>query len=150
MQPHDGVLHVIPVPSAIGYSLVNALVDEIAALDAGESLPPAARLRGDDVVLPALSPIPAVFPGDTVWWHGDLLHSVADATNRDRWGNVLYVPCSPRCPRNDAYAATMLERFVAGSSPIDFPQEDFEVDFVGRATPEDLNATGRDQFGVEH
>jgi hypothetical protein len=94
----------------------------------------------------ALVPIPSVEPGDTVWWHGDLYHSVGAATNEARWGNVMYIGSAPRCDRNDAYAATTFARFVEGRSPVDFPVDDYEVDFSGRATPDDLDAVGRDQF----
>ena len=50
--------------------------------------------------------------------------------------------------RNDIYRATLLDRFVRGVSPVDFPADDFEVDFVGRATVDDLNDIGRAQFGL--
>jgi hypothetical protein len=93
-------------------------------------------------------PIPAVAPGDTVWWHGDLYHSVGDAANDSRWGNVMYIGAAPRCPRNDAYRVSLLDRFERGASPVDFPSDDFEVDFAGRATVADLNAIGRAQFGL--
>ena len=93
-------------------------------------------------------PIPAVGPGDTVWWHGDLYHSVADAANDTRWGNVMYIGAAPRCPRNDLYRADMFDRFARGASPLDFPAEDFEVEFEGRATPDDLTPLGREQFGL--
>ena len=93
-------------------------------------------------------PIPPVAPGDTVWWHGDLYHSVGDAANDSRWGNVMYIGAAPRCPRNDVYTSTMFDRFVRGASPVDFPSDDFEVDFNGRATIDDLNETGRAQFGL--
>jgi hypothetical protein len=62
---------------------------------------------------------------------------------------VMYIGCSPRCARNERYAASMLDRFDRGASPLDFPEEDFEVDFVGRATRDDLNPRGRQQFGLD-
>ena len=58
----------------------------------------------------------------------------------------MYVGVSPRCDRNDAYST--YDEFVDGRSPADFPAEDFEVAFAGRATPADLNDRGRRQFGV--
>ena len=61
-----------------------------------------------------------------------------DAANDSRWGNVMYIGAAPRCPRNDVYAETTFARFVAARSPVDFPADDFEVDFVGRATADDL------------
>ena len=147
MHPHDGVLHVIPVPSAAAYMLMRGIAGELGLLG-GEPEPAPRRFRADDVLMPAMVPIPPVRPGDTVWWHGDLIHSVAPAANDTRWGNVMYIAAAPSCPRNDAYAATILERFVAGRSPVDFPDEDFEVDFVGRPDISDLGAIGRAQVGL--
>jgi Gig2-like len=147
MRPEDGVLRILPIPTAAAYMLLRGIAGELGLLG-GAPEPAPARFRADDLLLPALTPIPAVEPGDTVWWHGDLIHSVDDAANRTRWGNVMYIAATPRCPRNDAYRASMLERFERGMSPIDFPDEHFEAAFVGRPTVDDLNAVGRDHFGL--
>jgi len=147
MHPTDGVLHLAPVPRAAAYVLVRGIADELGI--EGDPTPTPRRARPDGVVTAALRPIPIVEPGDTVWWHGDVFHSVADASNETRWGNVMYIGAAPRCPRNDRYAASTLERFVRGASPLDFPEEDFEVEFSGRAGPHDLTALGRQQFGLE-
>jgi hypothetical protein len=147
MHPSDGVLHLAAVPRSAAYMLVKGIADELGI--EGEPTPAPTRARPDDIVRPALAPIPAVEPGDTVWWHGDVFHSVADASNDTRWGNVMYIGASPRCPRNDAYASSMLDRFDRGASPVDFPEEDFEVDFADRADRSDLSPVGRKQFGLE-
>ncbi|HZB40545.1 MAG TPA: YbiU family protein [Ilumatobacter sp.] len=147
MHPDDGVLHVVPIPAAVGYRLVHGLAAELGLLGAPVAAP--RRDAADEMLLAGLVPVPAVEPGDTVWWHGDLYHSVGDAANDSRWGNVMYIGVSPRCPRNEVYAATMLDRFQRGASPVDFAADDLEVDVVGRATIEDLNALGRAQFGLE-
>ena len=60
----------------------------------------------------------------------------------------MYIGAAPRCPRNDVYAATTFDRFVRGASPVDYPADDFEIEFEGRATVDDLNETGRAQFGL--
>ena len=142
MWPTDGVLHTIPIPAAASYLVLKGIASECGALD--EPVP--RRMTADEVLLPAVSPIPTVFPGDTVWWHGDLIHSVGAAANETRWGNVMYIAATPRCVRNDEYAFTMLDRFVRGASPKDFPDEDFEQDFAGRATIGDLNRRGMEMF----
>ena len=147
MQPCDGVLHLATVPRAAAYLLVKGIADELG-LEA-EPTPAPRRARPDELVLSALTPIPAVEPGDTVWWHGDLFHSVADASNDTRWGNVLYIGSAPRCTRNDVYTGSILDRFDRGASPLDFPAEDFETGFTGRAGRDDLTALGRRQFGLE-
>ena len=147
MHPSDGVLHLAPVLTSSAYLLMRGIAGELGV--DGEPVPAPRRAAGDELVHSALTPIPAVEPGDTVWWHGDIIHSVAKATNDQRWGNVMYIGSSPRCPRNDAYATSMLDRFERGASPVDFPSEDFEVDFVGRAGIGDLDGLGRQQFGLD-
>ena len=126
MHPADGVLHVVPIPAAVGYRLVHGLGGELG-LVGDETIPAPRRDAGDELLERAMVPIPAVEPGGTVWWHGDLYHSVGPATNDSRWGNVMYIGAAPRCARNDAYVPSLYPRFVAGASPVDFPAEDFEV-----------------------
>ncbi len=147
MQPSDGVLHLAATPNAAAYMLVKGIAGELGIRAEPEPAP--RRAWPDDLVHPALRPIPAVEPGDTVWWHGDIFHSVAPASNDARWGNVMYIGSSPRCARNERYADTTLDRFERGASPLDFPTEDFEIDFDGRAAIGDLNHVGRQQFGLE-
>lgn len=146
MRPADGVLHLLPIPRAAAYMLVRGIAGELGLLGEPEPAPP--KFRADDLLRPALVPIPAVEPGDTVWWHSDVIHSVADAVNEFRWGNVMYIAATPSCPRNDAYRSSMFERFELGMSPRDYPDEHFESDFVGRPTVDDLDAVGRAHFGL--
>jgi hypothetical protein len=141
MRPEDGVLHVVPIPAAVGYRLVRGLAGELGLLG-DEPVTAPRRDSADELLQQALVPIPPVAPGDTVWSHGDLYHSVGDAANDSRWGNVMYIGAAPRCPRNDVYTSSMFDRFVRGASPVDFPSDDFEVDFEGRATVDDLNDVG--------
>ena len=148
MRPEDGVLHLLPIPSAAAYMLVRGIADELG-LVSGEPEPAPRRFRADEVLAPGLVPIPAVRPGDTVWWHGDIIHSVADAANDTRWGNVMYIAATPACPRNDLYRTSMLERFEQGRSPLDFPEEHFEAEFIGRPTVADLGPIGRGHFGLD-
>jgi hypothetical protein len=152
MRPGDGVLHVVPIPSAMAYVLLRALQDDVAGDDLcgavnGQALPVSERWHA--VLLPALVPIPAVEPGDTVWWHCDLVHAVADDTTRERWGNVMYIPCAPFCAKNAEYAAACGRAFLAGASPGDFAPEDYEAGWTGRATLGDLSAVGRRQLGLD-
>ncbi|MDT7662659.1 MAG: hypothetical protein QOD04_2215 [Pseudonocardiales bacterium] len=152
MRPTDGVLQVVPIPSAMAYLLLRALQPDLADDDLcgavnGQAL--AVNEKYHPVLLPALSTIPAVEPGDTVWWHGDLIHAVADGSNPDRWGNVMYIPASPHCAKNAEYARACGRAFLAGASPDDFAAEDYETSWTGRATVDDLNPTGREQLGLE-
>jgi hypothetical protein len=152
MRPADGVLHVVPIPAAMAFVLLRALRDDVPADDLcgaanGQALPIDARWHA--ALLPALVPIPAVEPGDTVWWHCDLIHCVADDTTRERWGNVMYIPSSPWCEKNAAYAAACGRAFLTGASPGDFAPEDYETSWTGRATLDDLGPVGRRQLGLE-
>jgi hypothetical protein len=152
MQPTEGVLHTIPIPAAMAYVLLRALQDDVGDSDLcgaanGRSI--AADARYHVVLLPALTPIPAVAPGDTVWWHGDVIHSVGEVTDQKGWGNVMYIPASPYCEKNAAYAKACGQAFLTGVSPSDFAAEDYETHWTGRATVDDLNETGRKQLGLE-
>jgi hypothetical protein len=151
MQPAEGVLHTIPIPAAMGYLLLRALQDDVAGGDLcgavnGEALPVTERHHAE--LLAALTPIPAVQPGDTVWWHGDLIHSVGAVTGQRGWGNVMYIPAAPNCEKNAAYAAACGQAFLAGASPADFAAEDYETAWTGRATLADLTQAGRQQLGL--
>lgn len=151
VEPSDGVLHVVPIPAAMAYMLLRPLADdvpddELCGATASRSI--AAVPEYHEVLLPALTPIPAVAPGDTVWWHGDIIHSVEPAANVERWNNVMYIPVAPWCEKNAAYARACLDSFERGASPFDFPEEHYETDWTNRATVGDLSEIGRAQFGL--
>jgi hypothetical protein len=152
MNPTDGVLHVVPIPSAMVYLLLRALADDVAEDDLcgaanGQSLPISQRWHAP--LLPALTPIPHVAAGDTVWWHADMVHSVGAVENQQGWGNVMYIPASPHCEKNTAYAAACGQAFLTGESPSDFAAEDYETTWTGRPTAEQLSTTGRAQLGLD-
>ena len=65
------------------------------------------------------------------------------------WGNVMYIPAAPWCPRNEQYAAAVREAFSTGSSPRDFPDENYERDCPNRFQLADLNETGRRGLGLD-
>lgn len=46
-------------------------------------------------------------------------------------------------------SSTGCRGFIEGKSPPDFPTDHFEVDFVGRATADDLTPLGRSQMGFD-
>ncbi len=96
-----------------------------------------------------LASIPLMEPGDTVFWHSDVIHAVEDAHRGSGYSNVMYIASAPACAKNDAYLARQLPGFLAGKSPADFPADDFEVDFAGRANADDLTPLGRAQMGFD-
>ncbi len=149
--PGDGTLSVVPIAHGIAYFLLRALQDDVAednlcAAAPGRALSADPQWHGD--ILEGLVSIPTVEPGDTVWWHPDIIHSVADEHNGQEFANVIYIGASPRCAKNEAYIRKQAEKFLAGESAPDFAAEDYEVDFKGRATMEDLTELGRAQMGL--
>lgn len=149
---HDqGVLFTVPIPEAMGYLMLRPLLSDVPADDmcgvtVSQAFP--ATERWHPLPLQAITGIPDVRAGDTVWWHRDMIHGVAPVTDQKGWGNVMYIPASPWCPRNEAYAPSVREAFLTGSSPSDFPEEHYERDWEGRFPAEDLNEIGRRGLGM--
>ena len=105
--------------------------------------------RWHPLLVRAFAGIPDIQAGDSVWWHADVIHGVAPVEDQQGWGNVMYIPAAPWCARNAVYAEQCGQDFLAGRSPGDFAAEDYEVDFVNRAGPADLNDTGRRQLALD-
>ncbi len=150
-MPHDqGVLHTVPIPGAMAYLMLRPLLADVPDDDmcgvAVNQVFPASR-RWHPLLIEALSGIPDVRAGDSVWWHCDMIHSVAPVENQQGWGNVMYIPAAPWCPRNERYSASVRDAFRTGSSPDDFPTENYERTWNGRFGEAELNATGRSGLG---
>jgi hypothetical protein len=96
----------------------------------------------------ALSSIPLMEPGDTIFWHCDVVHAVENEHRGTGYSNVMYIPSAPGCPKNSAYLEKQAVTFLAGKTPPDFPADNFEVNFVGRGTVADLDKRGRAQLGI--
>ena len=149
--PQDGTLQLVPVVRGIAYILLRALQDDVADDDLCGAAPGralGADPRWHDDLLEGLVSIPVVEPGDAVWWHPDVIHAVEDEHSGQGYSNVIYIGVSPKCPKNEAYTRRQAEHFVAGKSPPDFAAEDYEVNFEGRATIEDLTELGRKQMAI--
>ncbi|WP_285375794.1 DUF1479 domain-containing protein [Pseudomonas sp. lyk4-TYG-107] len=152
MQADQGVLHTVPIPKAMAYLLLRPLLDdvpedELCGVAPGKVLPVSRQWH--PLLVEGLSPIPDVQAGDSVWWHCDLIHSVAPVQNQQGWGNVMYVPAAPMCPKNLRYARDVFRAFEQGASPDDFPREDYERSWVERFPVERLNSLGRAGLGLE-
>ena len=150
--PGDGTLQLVPIANAMVYILLRALQDDIADDDLCGAMPGRALSIKPEYHAPlfhALSSIPLMQPGDTVFWHSDVIHAVEDAHRGEGYSNVMYIASAPSCAKNDAYLAQQLPSFLEGKSPPDFPTDHFEVDFAGRATVDDLTPLGRAQIGMK-
>lgn len=149
--PNGGTLQLMPSTLAIAYVLLRALQDDVAEDDLCGAAPGralGANLAQHPDLLAGLITIPVVYPGDTVWWHPDIIHAVEKANTSQNWANVIYIGASPRCGKNAAYVGKQAQAFLQGRSAPDFAPEDYEVDFTGRATPDDLTPLGRAQMGL--
>ena len=151
MKHDQGVLHVVPIPRAMAYLMLRPLLDDVADDDmcgvaVSRTFP--ANEKWHPLLMEARAGIPDVEPGDTVWWHCDMIHSVAPVTEQEGWGNVMYIPAAPWCGRNERFASKVYEAFAAGKSSPDFPDEHYEETWPDRFTPEQLNEIGRRGFGL--
>lgn len=151
MDHDQGVLHTVPIPEAIAYLLLRPLLadvpdDDMCGVTVSRAFSVSQQWHAP--LLAALSGIPDVRAGDSVWWHCDMIHSVAPVEDQRGWGNVMYIPSAPLCPRNARYAASVRAAFADGSSPSDFPDEHYERTWSGRFTADRLNDHGRQGLGI--
>jgi hypothetical protein len=150
--PGDGTLQVMPFTKGMIYLLLRPLMDDVPDdLLCGAQPARAFSVEKEwhPLLQPALSPIPHVEPGDTVWWHPDIVHAVEDEHRGKDYSNVVYIAAAPWCAKNAACLAKQKAAFLSGKSAPDFSAEDYEIDFEGRATPADLSDLGRKQMGLQ-
>ena len=148
--PNDGTLRLIPIAEGIAYVLLRALQDDVAEADLCGAAPGRALGISPEwhpELTAALVSIPEVLPGDTVFWHTDICHAVGDEHAGSEYASVIYIGSAPDCPKNRAYLPKQRDAFLQGRSAPDFAAMDFEVDFKGRSTVEDLTDLGRAQMG---
>ncbi|MFP4893421.1 DUF1479 domain-containing protein [Paraburkholderia sp. EG304] len=150
--PGDGTLQLVPIANAMVYVLLRALQDDVADDDLCGATPGRALSIDAKWHAPlheALSSIPLMQAGDTVFWHSDVIHAVEDAHRGTGYSNVMYIAAAPGCAKNDEYLKRQLPTFLRGESPPDFPADNFETDFVGRATEASLTDLGKTQLGFD-
>ena len=148
--PRDGTLKLIPIAEGISYVLLRAMQDDVPDDELCGASPGRALGVSPDwhpELMAGMVSIPEVQPGDTVWWHTDICHAVADEHAGEEYASVIYIGSAPDCAKNRAYLPKQREAFLAGRSAPDFAAMDFEVDFNGRATEADLTELGRRQMG---
>ena len=148
--PNDGTLRLIPIAEGICYVLLRALQSDVPETDLcgaapGRALGVSPQWHPD--LIAGLVSIPEVQPGDTVFWHTDICHAVADRHAGNEHASVIYIGSAPDCAKNRAYLPKQRDAFLAGRSAPDFAAMDLETDFTGRATEPDLTPLGRTQMG---
>ena len=85
--PGDGTLSLLPVAKSISYFLLRALQKDVAEDDLCGATPGRALGASQEwhkEILEGLISIPEVEPGATVWWHPNVIHSVANELNKLR------------------------------------------------------------------
>jgi len=149
--PGDGTLRLIPIAKTTPWMLLRALQPDVPEGDLCGAQPGralGASPQWHPELLAGLVPIPQVGPGDTVWWHSDVIHAVEDQHSGTGYSNVIYIGGAPWCDKNAAFAEKQATAFLAGRSSPDFAAEDYELDFDGRAMQEDLTPLGQMQMGL--
>lgn len=147
----DGTLQLIPIANAMMYVLLRALQDDVPEDELCGAAPGRAlsvNPQYHSLLIEALSSIPLMEPGDTVFWHSDVVHAVENEHRGSGYSNVMYISSTPGCAKNTAYLAKQSPAFLSGRTPPDFAPDDFEVDFKGRGTEADLTPLGRSQLGL--
>jgi Protein of unknown function (DUF1479) len=147
----DGTLQLVPIAEAMIYVLLRAIQDDVPEDNLCGANPGRALSINDQyhgLLIQSLSSIPLMEPGDTIFWHTDVIHAVEDEHRGTGYSNVMYIGSAPGCPKNSAYLERQALSFLSGKTPPDFAPDDFEVDFIGRGTVADLTDLGRAQLGI--
>ena len=150
--PNDGTLQLIPISKGIAYVLTRALQNDVPENElCGSKLGRALSVNKDyhSLLLKGLVSIPKMKPGDTVWWHPDVVHAVEDKHSGKNYSNVVYVGATPYCKKNLDYTKKQSKKFLEGKSPPDFAAEDYEINYKGRIKLEDLSSLAKKQLALE-
>ena len=151
--PNDGTLQLIPIAKAMAYILTRALLDDVPKDElCGSKLGKALSVNKEyhSLLLKGLISIPNMRPGDTVWWHPDVVHAVEDKHLGKNYSNVVYVGSTPYCKKNLDYMRKQAKKFLKGESPPDFAAEDFETNYKGRIKIENLTLLAKKQLAIEN
>ncbi len=89
MDHDQGVLHTVPIPEAMGYLMLRPLLpdvpdDDMCGVTTNKVFPVSGTWHA--LLLDALTGIPDVRAGDSVWWHCDMIHSVAPVAEPEGLG----------------------------------------------------------------
>lgn len=95
-----------------------------------------------------MTSLPKVNPGDMVFWHCDVVHSVEREHTGLEDSAVMYIPAVPLTPQNERYVERQKEAFLEGRSPPDFGGGGRENGFVGVGGVGDISTpAGRRAMG---
>ena len=151
--PNDGTLQLIPIAKSMAFILTRALQDDVPKNElCGSKLGKALSVNKQyhSLLLKGLISIPKMKPGDTIWWHPDVVHAVEDKHSGKNYSNVIYVGATPYCKKNLDYTLKQAKKFLKGESPPDFAAEDYEVNYKGRIKIENLTSLAKKQLAIEN
>jgi len=150
--PGSGTLKVLPnLAEAIPYLLLRSLLPDLpprlfTGVSPSQSVHNSSPLHSNISSL-ASATIQELDPGDTVWWHPDLLHQLEEWNTSSTFNSVLYLSAGPDCPRNRNYLRRLRHALITRSSPPDFPSSTRESSYRGRVGLSDLSSKGRVMMG---
>ena len=150
--PNDGTLQLIPIAKGMAYILTRALLDDVSENElCGSKLGKALSVNKEyhELLLKGLVSIPKMRPGDTIWWHPDVVHAVEDKHLGKNYSNVVYVGATPYCKKNLNYTLKQSKKFLEGKSPPDFAPEDYEINYKGRVKLENLSSIAKKQLVLD-
>ena len=150
--PGDGTLQLIPTILSIAYVMIRPFMPDVPEeilCGAEEGRAQAITKEWHALLLRGLVSIPKVEPGDTVWWHSDVVHAVEHEHKGKDVSSVMYIGCAPLCERNMHYLERQKQTFLEGRSSPDFAPEDYEKNYTDRSTMKDLNELGMKQMGFK-
>ena len=98
----------------MSYVLTRALLDdvpenELCGSKAGKAL--SINEKYHSLLLEGLISIPKMNPGDTIWWHPDVVHAVEEKHRGKNYSNVVYVGSTPYCQKNIDYILLSLQMY---------------------------------------
>ncbi|KAJ7866393.1 hypothetical protein B0H14DRAFT_2347464 [Mycena olivaceomarginata] len=122
----------------------------IIRLDGGFGGPkPTTELHPHLLLDATMTSVPAVNPGDTVFWHCDVVHSVEEEHTGSEDSVVMYIPAVPLTPANARYVEHQKDNFFKGVPPPDFPAAVTGVGLVGLGSAKDIEEPlGRKAMGL--
>ncbi len=147
----DGTLQVVPfLKETTSYLMLRPLLNDVSNEDWCGSLAKKAfnvNKEWHAPLMKGLCSIPKLQPGDTVWWHPDLIHSVEQKHEGTEYSNVMFIGATPYCEKNKKYIDLQKQHFLEGRSAPDWAAEDREVNYKNRATFDNLTDLGKKVMG---
>ena len=150
-EPGTGTLKVLPLlKETTAYIMIRPFLSDVHANQMPGCVPSKPfqiSRKWHPELYDGLISIPKIYPGDTVWWHPDLVHCIEKKHEGNEANSVMYIPVAPDCPMNKVYLRKLRHAFILGKTPPDFPENDFEVEYKDRAKISDLSDVGRMSMG---